>query len=59
MINEFVFCRSRNLQCQRIFQVNSPVNAVCLHPNQVCYKEKETFECDREIFSQYKICNFC
>jgi len=26
--------RSRNLQCQRIFQVNAPVNTVCLHPNQ-------------------------
>lgn len=31
--------RSRNLQCQRIFQVNAPINCVCLHPNQVrqCY----------------------
>lgn len=28
--------RSRNLQCQRIFQVNAPINCVCLHPNQVC-----------------------
>lgn len=27
--------RSRNLQCQRIFQVSTPVNTVCLHPNQV------------------------
>ncbi|NXS54170.1 LST8 protein, partial [Brachypteracias leptosomus] len=27
-------CRSRNLQCQRIFQVNAPINCVCLHPNQ-------------------------
>jgi G protein beta subunit-like protein len=26
--------RSRNLQCQRIFQVNSPVNTIVLHPNQ-------------------------
>ncbi|KAJ1095996.1 hypothetical protein NDU88_001145 [Pleurodeles waltl] len=26
--------RSRNLQCQRIFQVNAPINCVCLHPNQ-------------------------
>jgi len=26
--------RSRNLHCQRIFQVNAPVNCVCLHPNQ-------------------------
>ncbi|XP_071948073.1 target of rapamycin complex subunit lst8-like [Antedon mediterranea] len=26
--------RSRNLQCQRIFQVNAAVNCVCLHPNQ-------------------------
>uniref|UniRef100_A0A8B9BUN0 Target of rapamycin complex subunit lst8 n=1 Tax=Anser brachyrhynchus TaxID=132585 RepID=A0A8B9BUN0_9AVES len=25
---------SRNLQCQRIFQVNAPINCVCLHPNQ-------------------------
>ncbi|XP_075021665.1 target of rapamycin complex subunit LST8 isoform X2 [Calonectris borealis] len=30
--------RSRNLQCQRIFQVNAPINCVCLHPNQGnCY----------------------
>lgn len=29
------FSRSRNLQCQRIFQVNAPINCVCLHPNQV------------------------
>ncbi|KFP66457.1 Target of rapamycin complex subunit lst8, partial [Cariama cristata] len=28
------WCRSRNLQCQRIFQVNAPINCVCLHPNQ-------------------------
>jgi len=27
--------RSRNLQCQHIFQVNSPVNTVVLHSNQV------------------------
>ncbi|XP_010226309.1 PREDICTED: target of rapamycin complex subunit LST8, partial [Tinamus guttatus] len=27
--------RSRNLQCQRIFQVNAPINCVCLHPNQL------------------------
>lgn len=26
--------RSRNLQCQRIFQVSAPVNCVKLHPNQ-------------------------
>uniref|UniRef100_A0A8C5QUX9 Target of rapamycin complex subunit lst8 n=1 Tax=Leptobrachium leishanense TaxID=445787 RepID=A0A8C5QUX9_9ANUR len=26
--------RSRNLQCQRIFQVNAPINTVLLHPNQ-------------------------
>ncbi|CAH1273587.1 MLST8 [Branchiostoma lanceolatum] len=26
--------RSRNLQCQRIFQVNAPINCVTLHPNQ-------------------------
>lgn len=26
--------RSRNLQCQRIFQVSAPVNCVRLHPNQ-------------------------
>ncbi|KAH3873331.1 target of rapamycin complex subunit lst8-like isoform X2 [Dreissena polymorpha] len=26
--------RSRNLQCQRIFQDSSPVNCICLHPNQ-------------------------
>lgn len=30
----FVSDRSRNLQCQRIFQVSAPVNCVCLHPNQ-------------------------
>ncbi|XP_015778516.1 PREDICTED: target of rapamycin complex subunit lst8-like [Acropora digitifera] len=29
--------RSRNLQCQRVFQVNAPVNCVCLHPNQVSF----------------------
>ncbi len=29
--------RSRNLQCQRIFQVNAPINCVCLHPNQVSW----------------------
>ncbi|KAK3754949.1 hypothetical protein QZH41_019367, partial [Actinostola sp. cb2023] len=27
--------RSRNLQCQRVFQVNAAVNCVCLHPNQI------------------------
>lgn len=27
--------RSRNLQCQRVFQVKAPVNCVSLHPNQV------------------------
>uniref|UniRef100_UPI00358FC97E target of rapamycin complex subunit LST8 n=1 Tax=Myxine glutinosa TaxID=7769 RepID=UPI00358FC97E len=27
--------RSRNQQCQRILQVNAPINCVCLHPNQV------------------------
>ncbi|TWW81514.1 Target of rapamycin complex subunit lst8 [Takifugu flavidus] len=26
--------RSRNLQCQKLFQVNAPINCVCLHPNQ-------------------------
>lgn len=26
--------RARNLQCQRIFQVDAPVNCLCLHPNQ-------------------------
>jgi len=26
--------KMRNLSCQRIFQANAPVNAVCLHPNQ-------------------------
>ncbi|KAF4518152.1 hypothetical protein B566_EDAN008854 [Ephemera danica] len=26
--------RTRNMQCQRIFQVSAPVNCVCLHPNQ-------------------------
>ncbi|XP_060068639.1 target of rapamycin complex subunit lst8-like [Ylistrum balloti] len=26
--------RSRNQQCQRLFQVNAPINCVCLHPNQ-------------------------
>ena len=32
----FIFdYRSHNLQCQRVFQVNAPVNCVCLHPNQV------------------------
>ena len=27
--------RSRNLQCQRVYQVKAPVNCVILHPNQV------------------------
>ncbi|CDW51951.1 target of rapamycin complex subunit lst8 [Trichuris trichiura] len=27
--------RARSLQCQRIFQVTTPVTCVCLHPNQV------------------------
>ncbi|XP_048575935.1 target of rapamycin complex subunit lst8 [Nematostella vectensis] len=26
--------RTRSLQCQRVFQVNAPVNCVALHPNQ-------------------------
>ena len=26
--------KMRNLSCQRIFQANSSVNCVCLHPNQ-------------------------
>lgn len=26
--------RTRNLQCQRIFQVSAPVNCVYLHPNE-------------------------
>uniref|UniRef100_A0A915HG60 Target of rapamycin complex subunit lst8 n=1 Tax=Romanomermis culicivorax TaxID=13658 RepID=A0A915HG60_ROMCU len=26
--------RTRTLDCQRIYQVNTPVNSVCLHPNQ-------------------------
>lgn len=26
--------RSKSSQCQRIFQVNAPVNCICLHPNQ-------------------------
>ncbi|KAL5018363.1 hypothetical protein ScPMuIL_004085 [Solemya velum] len=26
--------RSRNLQCQKILQVQSPINCMCLHPNQ-------------------------
>ena len=26
--------RMRNLQCQRIYQAQSPVNSVVLHPNQ-------------------------
>ena len=35
-MGHFVFdYRSHNLQCQRVFQVNAPVNCVCLHPNQV------------------------
>ena len=33
--NFFGLFRSRNLQCQKIFQANAPVNCVCLHPNQV------------------------
>lgn len=27
-------CRTKNLQCSRIFQVGATVNTVCLHPNQ-------------------------
>ena len=27
--------RTRNLQCQRVYQVKAPVNCVILHPNQV------------------------
>ena len=27
--------RSRNLQCQHMFQVSAPVTSVVLHPNQV------------------------
>ena len=27
-------CRKRNLQCQRMFTAQSPVNSVVLHPNQ-------------------------
>ncbi|NWI11076.1 LST8 protein, partial [Crypturellus soui] len=34
LIPSFPCHRSRNLQCQRIFQVNAPINCVCLHPNQ-------------------------
>ncbi|NWJ00019.1 LST8 protein, partial [Crypturellus undulatus] len=34
LIPSFPCRRSRNLQCQRIFQVNAPINCVCLHPNQ-------------------------
>ena len=26
--------RGRSQQCQRLFQVNAPVNCMCLHPNQ-------------------------
>lgn len=26
--------RTRNLQCQRIFQTNAPITSICLHPNQ-------------------------
>lgn len=26
--------RSRNMQCNRMFQVNAPINSICLHPNQ-------------------------
>ena len=28
------FSRGRAQQCQRLFQVNAPVNCMCLHPNQ-------------------------
>lgn len=27
--------RSRNNQCPKIFEVQAPINCVCLHPNQV------------------------
>ena len=26
--------RSRNMQCQKLFQASAPINCVCLHPNQ-------------------------
>lgn len=29
-----ILYRSRNLQCQRIFQTNAPITSICLHPNQ-------------------------
>ena len=29
-----LFYRGRAQQCQRLFQVNTPVNCMCLHPNQ-------------------------
>lgn len=32
MIN--VLIRGQSQQCQRLFQVASPVNCMCLHPNQ-------------------------
>lgn len=30
----YYFNRGRAQQCQRLFQVNAPVNCMCLHPNQ-------------------------
>lgn len=30
----YILCRSRNLQCQRIFQTTAPITSICLHPNQ-------------------------
>ena len=27
-------CRGPSQQCQRLFQVNTPVTSMCLHPNQ-------------------------
>jgi hypothetical protein len=35
ILKPFCICRAgRQLQCQRIFQVPAPVNAVVLHPDQ-------------------------
>lgn len=46
--NAFCEHRSRNLQCQKLFQVNAPINCVCLHPNQVRQ------DCNLMILSQFQ-----
>jgi len=34
LIKLLLFLRSRNLQCQRVYKAEAPINSICLHPNQ-------------------------